>query len=891
MIAVRYQNRVVWRELMFTILALMWTATSCQASDLVHGGKMVLEPPNLYELVHYPARKSHSDRPAIALALSGGGARGLAQIGVLRALEEAQLPIVGIAGASMGAIIGGLCAAGYSAAQLDSIVKAVDWVSLFSDAPSRTQLLLSQKDNRPRSFLTIHFHGLKPNLPSAMTGGQRLVRVLTELFHAPDYHCRSDFDSLPIPFRAVATDLVSGQRVVLGRGDLVMGLRGASAFPLALSPAAVDSLLLVDGGLTDPIPVDVAQDFGADLVLAVNTTSGLQPQAELRDVYSVANQSTTIMTAPQLARSLAAADAVIVPDLAGISNFDFRLIDTLIARGYAAARVVLDSLSAAWAARPDSISSQEKTRIDSIVVTGLPDRRPELAAAAEYAREADAPFHTVGRLQKKLEEIAEGGFLRRITAQLRKGSRTTVAEITFEPNPVLTAVEITGNTVFPDSVLQRHFVGLVGRPANLNEIASAARCCLEEYGAQSRSLAEIRGIALDTLTGRLTVDLDEGRLAGLQVIGNTTVKTWVITRHFPLKPGQLFSFPAVLQGMEDLHASGLFSQINARITRTDAGPLVVLEVVEKDYDIVRLGLHHDLEYQTETFVEIVNTNILGLGNEMYIHAGYCPRREQFAAGLRADRVFRTLLTAEIRADREIHQRHRYTDNRRDGFFETARNGLLFSLGQNIKRLGTLSCALRSEDIKLTQPPPTATSTARLRSVILDGRYDDLDRLPFPRRGRHIDLSVEWADNFAGGQVVFRKISGHMENWVPFSETLTLGQQFTVGSADHSLPLFERYALGGRRNLFGLHDDEFLGDRILLGNFDFRFRFSQRCYLNLRIDAGTVWGWRQRIDLPGDLRLGVGGGPSFDTPLGPLELYWGKSEGRYSNFYFNWGYDF
>ena len=873
------------------VLAFVWCAAGAHGDGLVRDGRVVLDAPDIYALVYHPERRIGAHQPSLALALSGGGARGFAQIGVLRAVEEAQIPVAGIAGTSMGAIIGGLYAAGYSSAQLDSLVKTIDWTSFLSDAPSRTQLLLSQKDARARAFLTIHFHGLRPMFPAAMTGGQRLGRALTELFHAPDYHCRSDYDSLSIPLRAVATDLVSGRKVVLGRGDLVLSLRGSSAFPLALSPVVVDSMLLVDGGLTDPVPVDVAREFGADLVLAVNTISGLQPEHQLQDVYSVANQSTTIMTTPQLDHALAEADLVVIPDLEGISNIDFALADTSIARGYAATRQVLDSLQAMWATRPDSSAGEQDILIDSLVIRGLPDHRPELAAAIDFLTATNPQAKTARRLQEKLEQVVDGGYIRHITVWIPMVSRRMVAEITLEPYPLLSSVDIAGNTVFPDSVLQRNFAELIGKPANGREIAAAARRCLEEYRAHSYSLVEIRRIALDTLSGRLSLIVDEGRLAGLQVTGNATVKDWVVTRHFPLKRGQLFSFRALHQGMEELHASGLFNQINASIKYTAAGPLVILEVVEKDYDIVRIGLRHDLEYQTETFAEVVNTNILGLGNEIYLHAGYCPRREQYSGGLRADRVFRSLLTAEIRAYREIHERHRYTNHRRDGFFETARNGLALSLGQNIKRLGTISFAFRSEDIKLTQPPSAPTTWSRLRSVMLTARYDDLDRLPFPRCGRRLEAAVEWADDFAGGQTVFRKVSGFVENWVSFSEVLALGQRLEIGSADHSLPVYERYALGGRTSLFGLHDDEFLGDQLFLANLHGRFRYFPRCYFDLRVDAGMVWGFRQQINFPRDLRFGVGGGPSFDTPLGPLEVYLGITEDDYTTFYFNWGYDF
>jgi len=870
-------------------IALFWSPSAI-GEELLHGDRLTLEAPGLYEVIYRPKHCYLTGRPTVALALSGGGARGLAQIGMLRALEEADIPVVGIAGTSMGAIIGGLYAAGYTSTYLDSLVRTVNWGSFFSDTPPRTHLLLPQKDIRARSFLTLHFHGLKPNIPASITGGQQLVRLLTELCHASDYHSRSNFDSLQIPFRSVATDLISGRQIVLSQGDLVMSMRGASAFPLALSPTRLDSMLLVDGGLVDPIPVNVARSFNADLVLAVNTASILEHESELDNIYGVANQSTTIMIQAQLERSLHQADVIITPPLGEISNLDFDLIDTIIAHGYTETRRILDSLKSHWAA--EDHEQYKNITIDSVII---PQTYEGGAVGSTSPAIADlgliSSTLSVGQLQQALRHAINNGHISKITVQLKAKSNATFAELAIKTYPDLTAVLFAGNTVFPDSVLQANFSELLHQPVNIHRIAAAARRCLNLYQQQGYSLTEIRKIELDSLTGRLSITIDEGYISGFQVIGNETVKDWVITRHFSFRPNRLFNFRAFLKGMEDLHASGLFSRINGRITYTPKGPLVTLEVVEKDYDIMRFGLRHDLEYQTDVFVELVNTNILGLGNEIYLYLGYCPRRESYAAGLRADRIFRTYLTAEIRAYREIFERHRYVDNRRRGFFETARNGFLVSFGQNIKRLGVISGRFRSEDIKLTRQPPLPFTTARLRSLILAARYDDLDRFPFPRHGRRFTAALEWAGDFAGGNVTFNKISGTLENWLSLTDRFTIGQRLFAGYADQVLPDYERFAVGGRKTMMGLHDDEFLGDKIILGNFGCRYRFFSRSYLTFRLDVGATWEHHRKLNKLKDLRVGVGGGPSFDTPLGPLELLWAITEDDYSNFYFNWGYDF
>jgi NTE family protein len=881
----------VGRRLLLIIVVLTWPP-GVSVAGWPGDSSMVFEAPGIYERLYRSHIQSTDGAPTLSLTLSGGGARGLAQIGVLRAIEERGLVVTGIAGTSLGAIIGGLYAAGYSAEELDSLVRVADWNSFFSDTPPRTHLLLPQKDARSRAFLTLHFRGLKPNLPTAMTGGQPLLQLLTELCHAAEYHARSDFDSLAIPFRSVATDLVSGRAIILRHGDLALSLRAASAFPLALSPVHLDSMMLVDGGLISPIPVSSAREFPADLALAVNTTSELESAVALENIYNVANQSTTIMTRPQSQQALTLADVVIAPLLHEYNNLDFDRADTIIALGYSAACRVLDSLLAYYQPpAQDSAAGERDITVDSVAVSGLDETVLEHREIIAYLRSPSGDKLSLERLEHKLHQVIDNGQVRRITLQVSADPRPTIGEITISPYPRLREVVFDGNSVFPNAVLAAGFSPLIGRLADTRRLAEALRSCLELYEAEAYSLVEIRAAELDDSTGRLRVVIDEGRLSGLEVAGNTSVKDWVITRHFPLQKGRLFNFREFFHGLEDLHATGLFNNVGGRIARGADGPIVKLNVREKDYDIVRFGLRHDLEYQTDVFAEVVNSNLLGLGNEIYIHAGYCPRRERYAAGVHADRMFRTYLNAAVQAYREIHERYRYVDYHRRGFFETARTGLMLTVGHNIKRFAAFSANVRLEDIVLTEEPPLPNSRARLRAMVFSAQYDDLDRYPFSRHGRKFDLSVEFADDFVGGNVVYRKACAQLENWLSPIGRFTIGQRITLGVADRVVPDYERFALGGRQSMMGLHDDEFLGDKLILGNLDCRVRFFSRSYMNFRLDVGGVWEDGDDVRLIDDLRVGTGAGPSFDTPLGPLELMWGIAEDDLTNFYFNWGYDF
>ena len=263
----------------------------------------------------------------------------MAQIGVLKVLEREKIPIDCIAGTSMGGILGGLYAAGYSAEELEKIAEETDWNDLLTDTPPRLSLFLSQREEKEGSLFQFRLNGLKPYIPSALTSGQKLTNLFTNLAMRADLTSQwfnkpySSFDKLKIPFRAVTTDLVTGRMVVLSSGDLATALRATMTIPLAFSPVEMGDKLLVDGGLVEPIPVEVAKEMGADVVIAVNTVSTLLPADKIDNPFDVANQATSIMSLPVLDEELKQADLVITPDLTGFSSMDFGEASELITRG------------------------------------------------------------------------------------------------------------------------------------------------------------------------------------------------------------------------------------------------------------------------------------------------------------------------------------------------------------------------------------------------------------------------------------------------------------------------------------------------------------------------------------------------------------------------------
>jgi len=287
---------------------------------------------------------SEAPRPKVGLVLSGGAARGLAHIGVLKALEEQGIKIDAIAGTSMGAVVGGLYASGYKVDELEKLALSIDWQAALSDAPPREDVPFRRKQD-DRDFLVKQKLSFRDDgslgLPLGVIQGQNLALLLESLLaHTSDTR---DFDKLPIPFRAVATDIANGEKVVFRKGHLPQVIRASMSIPAVFAPVELDGRLLVDGGMTDNIPLDVARQMGVDVAIVVDIGTPLRNRKQLTTVVDVLNQSITLMTRSNSEEQLAAlksTDVLIQPALAAYGVTDFGKTQEMIDAGYRATRIL-----------------------------------------------------------------------------------------------------------------------------------------------------------------------------------------------------------------------------------------------------------------------------------------------------------------------------------------------------------------------------------------------------------------------------------------------------------------------------------------------------------------------------------------------------------------------
>jgi NTE family protein len=323
--------------------------------------------------------EAQQPRPKIGLALSGGGAKGCAHVGVLRQLEAMNIPIDYIAGTSMGSVVGSLYASGMSPEEIEKELTTIDWDEVLNDSTAFEKLTYQRKYEKTRypSTAEVGIRNGKIAFAAGIKTGQKLSFLLAN--YLLPHLDQTDFSKLPVPFAAVATDLETGEPVVLASGDLAEAVRASMSIPGAFTPVNWGDRILVDGGVAMNVPVDVVRRMGADIVIAVDIASPLGARETLDSTTGVLGQLSSFLTRGNMQEQLDKADLVLVPDITGYGTFDFGKAQEIVRLGDTEALAKKEELSkyaigdaehAAIVAR-QRMSRQRRVTIDEIRVEGL----------------------------------------------------------------------------------------------------------------------------------------------------------------------------------------------------------------------------------------------------------------------------------------------------------------------------------------------------------------------------------------------------------------------------------------------------------------------------------------------------------------------------------------
>jgi len=542
---------------------------------------------------------SAAPRPRIGLVLSGGGALGIAHVGVLKALEELRVPVDVVAGTSMGAIVGGLYAAGYSPDELQALVASLDWHDLLRDRPDRRMLPFRRKVD-DLTYLTRYELGLsggKLRMPTGFISGQRLGVALDLL--ALRVAGIRDFDELPLPFRAVATDLGTGEVVVLSHGDLGTALRASMAVPGVFSPVEVDGRLVADGGMVRNLPVDVARAMGADIVIAVDLGQPLAARGRPDSIAGVIGKTARMLTRLNVEASLRDADLVVRPEVSRFGLLDFDRWREILPLGTDAARAVAGQLAvfglspAEW---QGYLACQRREtpalRVRQVNVDPGPGQPP--AIVSRLVRTEPGRILDVAVLKDDLQRLYEVGEFETVDARVEPSGDQWVVTITAHPKPWGPNFLRLGLGLSSD---------LEGS-GDFNVLASLTMTRLNRLGAEFKTWAQV---GVEPLVGGefyqpvessrtlfAALQLEGSQVKQQEPVGEQTVQFRIATRRASLAVGaQLGRFGEVRVGLQrddtegvptSSHGSGVSS-----FTRTDSG--VVASAVFDQIDDMNFPQH------------------------------------------------------------------------------------------------------------------------------------------------------------------------------------------------------------------------------------------------------------------------------------------------------------
>ncbi|NTW51737.1 MAG: BamA/TamA family outer membrane protein [Chlorobiaceae bacterium] len=832
-------------------------------------------------------------RKTVGLALSGGGANGITQIGVLKALEEESIPIDFIAGTSMGALVGGLYSSGYSAPELESIALSLPWqklTSLDDDAP-RSNSYLEQKNVRDRATIAIRFEKFKLVIPKSMSSAQTLSRTIDLLILNAPYHTTYEFSDLPVSFRAVATDLISGRRVTMTSGHLSEAMRASSTIPILFQPIERNGRKLADGGLVANLPVDELDNFGAGYKVAVDSHGQMYTDGEDLDIpWKAADQAMTILTQIQYPQQLDRADIVISPEIGQHKATDFSDIGKLIAAGYAKGKLLAPTIKRniqVTESRDVDIASYART------IQGIPVG-PEYI---EQMRTARAIIRNETHVKKILRELLATDMFTHVHAELDESRAEAVFVLAALPR--INSIEVTGGPEqqLPSKEIENAFKPITGK---LYTNALATRS-LEElimlYRKRGYSLVEIDKTAV--AGDKLTVRLSTGKISSVNIEQDRNItREMPIRRETVVDTSKTFQLKEAEKTIDNLYGTGVFNRVSLS-TEASEPPLTLndrklsIKLYEKPATVLRLGVRYDETLNAQLLVDFRNENFAGTANSIGGWAKVSEKNNRFNLELSVPRFGNTPLTMFSKAffdQRDIETRQlALTDQ--SGIkaigdprsFGLQRYGITTAFGTRIQKNGrlvadiTLQNARSYIEDKLTQP----FATENINLVSFGGQFtlDTRDSSFMPTEGRFINMKYSSTSGIFNNNEPFWQFTGSHEENIRISSGTTIQLSGLAGTSSSAVPLSEKFFLGGMGNAYsyrfiGLKDNDLIGNNIAVAGALLRYKSPMQIIfptsLILAYNIGNVWERRNQMTIS-QLVQGAGAGLIWETPIGPARF--------------------
>jgi NTE family protein len=852
-----------------------------------------------------PVSPASATMPKLGLALAGGGAKAAASLGVLKVLGREGIPVSFIAGTSMGAGVGGLFAAGYTPDEIERIFLANDWNSVFTDKPPRAFLTQQQKEAGGRHLLefTVVEGGFTP--PTGLTGGQRLMNLLGAKTLAASFEANLNFDRLPVPFRAIATDIETGDTVVLGSGLLHEAMRASMAIPLVFQPVEINGRLLVDGGLVNNLPVDVVRDMGAEVVIAVDASAKLEKKDRLTSLIEIMSQSISLQVRRESERQAAQSDLVITPDTSDYSFMDFLAVSDIIRKGEEAAQAALPRIREIMLPKKPAPRAAERFRVTSLAVRGnvhVSEATLRFAMApALFPREA-----TVDELLAALGDVYRLGYFFDVSLDLEREGEGTRALLTVEEYPVVQDIEISGNTLVSTGDILTALSWQYGKPLDVTRLSSD----LDRLVAQCRNrgflLTRVQRAGMKPDGSTLELVLYEGRVDSIRIAGQQKTRESLIQQETKTRTGQPLNFDVAANDIQHLYALDYFESLTVDMTESPQGGIdLTIKAREKQTTRIRLGFRYDLGDRFTGLTDLIVDNVSGRGIKLFLNTRY-GNYADITAGYHSPVIINTnrFFDHTVQAFYRERRYFVYQDKLKVNELLVVRSGAELTFGYQWFRFGDTYLRYRysadsTEEFVGISP---VRDVVHIGSLAFLTTLDTRDKNVFPDSGVLFKGSYELAQPEYGSSRRFAKASLYAQKHQTLSERHTLVLDGSAGIGNGTMPYDERFGIGGAdylisTPLFGYNRREFTGQNVLQVSAayrwkvrDYQLKVIKALYLHVAGQLANVWEDRKDMTLDA-MRNGAGIGLHADTVIGPIRLDYGRGAQQRNIVYFSAGFDF
>ncbi len=827
--------------------------------------------------------------PKIALVLSGGGARGISQIGAINEFDRNGIHFDYIVGTSIGAIVGGMLSIGYSASELDSIIKHTDWSELFSikNEQNRDDLFLDQKIVSDRSVLSLKFDNFSFVMPEAISVGAKLFSFIQKVVWNSVYNFQTDFDSLKYPFRAVATDLVEGKTISISKGNLVTSIRSSATVPLRFTPVWLDSMVLVDGGLMANIPTEQALEFKPDLIIAINTISPLLPKEELNKPWNLADQVVSIQMEKFSSQAKNLADVLIEPDLKNRSNLDFSHLDSLIELGNNATQNKILQIK-------ELINFKKKENCYKLL-EGLKNSFNYFPKIKFIGLTNEDYSDSINRIinfedlllnlfySKNLSFYQSINFIKNENSEL---------EIVLIPYDLIKEIYIFDENNEYENLLDIELTEkFLNQPYNKETEKEVRILILKELRKRGFTFASTKSIKYNKTNNSLSIYLDYGKVHNIKVSGNKSTKDFLILRDLKFEQGDYLNSQKIAVSWDNLMNNSLYETVQFEVNKSDtiSGVDVCVFVKENPEQVLSLGARVDNERYTQVGLDFIQNNFLNYGAKLNARFSIGSRNQYASISVIQPRILRSMITFSLKTYYEHKKSYNYIfkPNTRtnefirlqDGEYAVERYGFWASFGTQIERKGILSIDLRSEkqrsyDYKDLEDKQNFYS---VNTIKIGTIFDTEDKSEFPTKGRIINLSLETNLFNIRNSVGFSKAEFYFSNIFSIDNHI-IKPSVLFGFADGTLPVPEFFTLGGQNNFFGYREDDDIGRQIFISSLEYSiqlpFSLLFDTYFLFRYDIGSIWKQFETIKFS-SLKHGVGASIALDSPIGPAKFSVGK----------------